>query len=218
MNGAQDLGGRHGFGPVVPEPDEPVFHAEWEKRALSVVVAMGATGSWNIDQSRHARESLPPSVYYTSNYYEIWLAALENLLTANSLASADELASGHAASPAKPVDRVLLAEQTEAALAAGGPAAREAKAPARYTPGDRVVTQTANPPTHTRLPAYARGRPGTIAAVHGAHVFPDSNAHGRGEDPQWLYSVRFAARDLWGADTTAADIFIDLWEPYLEPA
>ncbi len=218
MKGAQDLGGRHGFGPVVPEADEPPFHAEWEKRALALVVAMGATGSWPLDTSRHARESLPPADYLASSYYEIWLAGLEKLLTEHGLATADEIESGAVSVAAKPVARVLAGENTANALASSGSYDRPTDAKPRFSVSDSVQTRLTNPPTHTRLPSYAMGRTGSIHAVHGFHVFPDANAHGGGEDPQWLYSVRFAAEDLWGAETTAADVFIDLWEPYLEPA
>ena len=85
MNGAQDLGGMMGFGPVSPEPDEPAFHAEWEKRALAVTLACGGLGEWNIDMSRHARETLPPPEYLTSSYYEIWTKGLLKLLAARGL-------------------------------------------------------------------------------------------------------------------------------------
>ena len=94
MNSVHDMGGMQGFGPVRPEADEPVFHAVWEKRALALTLAMGATGQWNIDLSRSARESLPPALYLGSSYYQIWLTALENLMRERGLASADELQSG----------------------------------------------------------------------------------------------------------------------------
>jgi nitrile hydratase len=82
--------------------------------------------------------------------------------------------------------------------------------------GDKVRTRNLNPATHTRLPRYCRDKPGTIARVHGFHVFPDVHATGRGENPQWLYSVRFEAADLWGPHTTASAVHVDLWEPYLK--
>jgi nitrile hydratase len=78
MNGAQDLGGMMGSGPSLPQRDEPWFHAAWERRAMGVTIAMGATGSWNIDMSRHARESLPPAEYLSSSYYEIWTKGVES--------------------------------------------------------------------------------------------------------------------------------------------
>jgi nitrile hydratase beta subunit len=218
MNGAQDLGGQHGFGAVAPEVDEPLFHAAWERRALALTLAMGATGSWTIDTSRHARERMPPADYLSSSYYEIWIAGLERLLVEQGLATADEIAAGRSLAPPAPVKRVLAAADVPAVLARGGPTERAATAPARFAVGDAVTTRLANPLGHTRLPRYLRGRPGVIERVQGVHVFPDTNAHGAGEAPAWLYAVRFAAEDLWGADAEpATEIVADLFEPYLTP-
>ncbi|HRO58833.1 MAG TPA: nitrile hydratase subunit beta [Burkholderiaceae bacterium] len=219
MNGAQDLGGQHGFGPIAPEPDEPVFHDDWERRAMALTVLMGPVGGWTLDESRAARESLPPVQYLASSYYEIWIAALEKLMLERGLATEAELRSGGLLEPpAAGRPPAIAADRVQAVLARGGPTAREAPAPARFAPGDAVRTITMNPLTHTRLPRYARGRRGTIVLVHGAHVYPDSSGAGRGEDPQWLYTVRFDAAELWGADTTASAVHVDCWEPYLEPA
>lgn len=219
MNGGQDLGGMQGFGPVMPEADEPLFHAAWEPRALAVTLAMGATGMWNIDMSRHARERIPPPRYLTASYYQIWTEGLCTLLVEAGLATPEEIASGRMQAEARPVRQVLAAENVAAALARGAPTAREMATPARFAPGDRVRTLNINPPTHTRLPRYARGRTGIVEAVHGGHVFADSHAHGRGEDPQWLYGVVFPARELWGPQAHEADsVRIDMWEPYLVAA
>ena len=218
MNGAQDLGGQHGFGPIAPEADEPLFHDEWERRAMALTVLMGPIGGWNIDQARAARESLPPVQYLSSTYYEIWTAALEKLMLERGIVTKEELASGQPLAPRADIAPAVSAERVPAVLARGGPTEREAREPARFKPGDRVRTVLMNPTGHTRLPRYARGRVGTIAIVHGAHVFPDSSGNGRGEDPQWLYSVRFEAAELWGPDTTASAVHVDCWEPYLVPA
>ncbi len=219
MNGAADLGGMMGFGPVMPESGEPVFHGDWERRVFAVTLAMGFTGSWNIDQSRFARESLPPAQYLSSSYYQIWLAGLEKLLLERGLVTAAELENGKAGSASAEVKRVLNAGDVGAVLAAGGPAERRRSEPARYSAGDRVVARNIHPQTHTRLPRYLRGHAGVIHAIRGAHVFPDSNAQGLGEDPQWLYSVAFSARELWGTGYPDTDrIFADCWEPYLERA
>jgi nitrile hydratase len=218
MNGPQDLGGQMGFGPVAPEKDEPIFHAPWERRALALTLAMGATREWNIDKSRHARESLPPAQYLSSSYYEIWIAGLRKLILGCGLVTQDELASGKMSARAKKVAGKLLAKDVAAALAKGGPTNRPDKA-ARYKVGDKVRTRNIHPVTHTRLPRYLRGHVGEIALLHGTHVFPDTNAHGKGEDPQPLYTVRFRARDIWGEARHPRDeISADLWEPYLEPA
>lgn len=219
MNGAQDLGGMMGFGPVIPEPDEPYFHAEWEKRVLAVTVAMGATGFWNLDQSRHARESLPPADYLSFSYYEIWLAGLIRLLEERALVTEAELEAAKMLNAAEPAKRILTLDILEKVLATGGPVDRDVPTQPGFAVGDRITTKNLHPFAHTRLPRYVRARPGVIHAVHGAHVFPDSNAKGLGEDPQWLYSVAFSASDLWGpeADPTLT-VHVDLWEPYLERA
>jgi nitrile hydratase beta subunit len=219
VNGAQDLGGQMGFGRVEAEPDEPWFHAEWEKRAFGMILAMGATGVWNLDTSRHARESLHPAEYLSSSYYEIWTKGLEKLVLQAGLVAEDELKAGRALGPPKPVKRVLKPDDVLPVLLSGGPSARAAGTAARFAVGDRVLTRNMHPRGHTRLPRYARGKHGIIEQVHGAHVFPDSNAHGQGEAPQWLYTVRFTGPELWGeeADPTLS-VSIDAWESYLEPA
>jgi nitrile hydratase len=219
VNGAQDLGGMMGFGPLAIEPDEPVFHAPWERRALALTLAAGACLLWSIDAGRHARESLPPAAYLSKSYYDIWISALETLLASTGMASAAELRAGRALSPPREVKAKLAARDVAAVLARGAPYDRPAPAPAVFTPGETVRTKVMNPATHTRLPRYARGKAGIVEAVRGCHVFPDSNAHGRGEDPRWLYTIRFAARELWGEGAdTALEISIDAFEPYLERA
>lgn len=219
MNGAQDMGGQMGFGPVVPEPNEPPFHAEWEKRALAVTLACGAMGHWSIDASRHARETLPPLEYLSSSYYEIWIKALEKLLKAEGFVSDDELRAGRSLDAPRPPNRVLHAGEVAAALARGSPTERSAVAPARFAVGDRVRTANEHPAGHTRVPRYARGRVGRVEQVHGVHVFPNTSAHGLGEQPQWLYTVAFDGRELWGRAADAAlTVSIDAWESTLEPA
>lgn len=215
MNGPHDMGGFSGFGPVKPEVDEPVWHADWEPRAFALVLAMGMTGSWNIDEARHARERLPALQYWRSSYYEMRHYALLLQLIELGLVAAVEEEQGRMREPPLPVKRVAKAEMIPAILAAGGPADRPSNLPQGFKLGDKVRTRNINPEGHTRLPRYARGKIGEIDLVHGTHVFPDSNAHGQGENPQWLYTVRFSARELWGKDTKDS-VCIDLWEPYLE--
>jgi nitrile hydratase len=223
MNGPQDVGGRHGFGRVIPRgaapEDEAVrFHADWERRALGLTLAAAALGHWTIDAARHARESLPPAVYYGSSYFRIWLTALEDMLVAAGEVTRAELAEGRAQGPGLRPERRLQAEAVAEVLARGGPTARPGPAPA-FAVGDRVRARNHQPAGHTRLPGYARGHAGTVTAVHGCHVFPDSNAHFEGEAPCPLYTVAFAAADLFGAgaDPTLT-VSIDAWEPYLERA
>ncbi len=218
MNGPQDLGGRHGFGPVVPEDEDTRFHAEWEKRVLGVTLAAGALGYWNIDVSRHARESLPPATYYGSSYYAIWLRALEQLLLRAGEVTLAELANGQSQVPGKRQERRLTQDAVAAVLAAGGPSSRAGPEP-QFAIGDQVRTRNLQPSGHTRLPGYARNCTGVITALHGSHVYPDSNAHFEGEAPQPLYTVRFTARELYGEDSDPTlCVSIDAWEPYLERA
>ncbi len=216
MNGAQELGGMQGFGPVRPEPDEPRFHAEWERRVCALTLAVGATRQWNLDMTRAARENLPPAQYLASRYYEIWFEALKKQLVETGLATAQEIHDGLAHMPAATQVRRLTADQMAAALMKGDSTERKATGPAKFQIGNTVRTRRMNPLGHTRLPRYCRGRIGTIVLVHGAHVFPDTHAAGLGEQPQWLYTVRFDAKELWGPDTTASSVCVDCWEPYLE--
>jgi nitrile hydratase subunit beta len=219
MNGAQDLGGAMGFGPVRHEADEPVFHAPWEGRALAVTLAAGGLGEWSIDEGRHAREILHPALYLNANYYEIWLRALERLLKARGLVDAQEVESGKASRPAAKtrLPRVGAAKMREL-LAKGTPFERPPLAASRFAVGERVRAKVMNPAGHTRLPRYARGKVGVVERLHGAHILPDTSGPGTGE-PCWLYTVAFAARELWGeaADPTLT-VSVEAFEPYLDPA
>ncbi|MDP3320088.1 MAG: nitrile hydratase subunit beta, partial [Bosea sp. (in: a-proteobacteria)] len=154
MNGAQDLGGQMGFGAVQPEIDEPIFHAEWEKRVLAINVAAGAMGAWTIDGIRAARESLPPAQYLSSSYYEIWLAGLNGMLVEQGFVTPEELQQGKPLAPAKTPKRVLKGDEVATVLRRGFPYEREAEAPARFAVGDAVRTRVMHPQHHTRLPRY----------------------------------------------------------------
>ncbi|HET9902219.1 MAG TPA: nitrile hydratase subunit beta [Xanthobacteraceae bacterium] len=218
MNGVHDMGGMDGFGRVEPEPNEPTFHAEWEARVMALMRAMGAAGAWNIDMSRASRENLRPDVYLSSSYYRKWELGMEDMLIERGLVTREELAAGRALVPGKPLPRKLTPETIDRVLTRGS-FSRPAPRPARFAIGDRVRAKNIHPPTHTRLPRYVRGHAGIVELIHGCHVFPDSAALGQGDNPQWLYTVRFDAADLWGegADPTVK-ISIDAFEPYLEPA
>jgi nitrile hydratase len=211
-----DLGGQPGFGRVEPEPEDALFHADWEPRALALVLAMGATGSWNIDASRAARETLPN--YLQLSYYQIWLAALEKLMAERGQLFEDEIAQGRMRHAPVPPRRVLQAGDVQAVLARGAPTARPAAGPARFAVGQAVRTRSHRVDHHTRLPGYVHGRRGIVERVHGAHVFADSHAHGGGESPQWLYTVVFDEAELWGAPAQRLSVSVDAWESYLEPA
>lgn len=212
-----DLGGRDGYGRVVPEPEGEPWHAAWEPRALAITLAMGATGSWNIDMSRSARETLPD--YEHLSYYQIWIAALCKLMLERGLVSEAELVEARVQVGPRPLTRVLRADRVESVLAKGSPTEREGPTPPRFAVGDRVRARAGRVGHHTRLPGYAAGRVGSVARVHGMHVFADANAQGLGERPQWLYTVAFEGSELWGADAPPGlSVSIDAWDAYLEPA
>jgi nitrile hydratase beta subunit len=218
VNGAQDMGGDMGFGPIAAEPDEPVFHAYWERRVLGLTLAMGAARAWNVDMSRYARESLPPAEYLASSYYQIWFRGLEKLVLQTGLVTRDELTAGRSLAPGRAGTPMLKPENVLPVLTAGMSNERPVATPALFAVGDPVVTRNMNPLTHTRLPRYARAKRGIVERVHGAQVFADANASGRGEAPQWLYTVCFTGVELWGDDADPTLVTsIDAWESYLEP-
>jgi len=213
-----DLGGQDVRDPVRPEPEGELFHADWEPRALALTLAMNATGLWNIDASRAARETLPH--YRELSYYQIWLAGLEKLLRQSGAAQSDEIDQGRVLHSAVPAAKVLHAGEVAAVLARGAPTVRKPSHPARYALGMQVRTLSVAPPHHTRLPGYTRGKCGVIERIHGAHVFADTHAQGLGEQPQWLYTVAFDEAELWGSGRPrqGLTVSVDAWEPYLEPA
>jgi nitrile hydratase beta subunit len=229
MNGGHDLGGMHGLGPInaEPEADEPVFHADWEKRVFGLVRAAGALGQWNGDMSRHARERQHPVAYLEHSYYENWLVGLEKLVVETGLLTGEELASGKALGSAGPDlrRRVLKAQDVAKVVMRGFPATVPSLTPPRFRTGDQVRAKNRHPAGHTREPRYVRGRTGVIHEHHGAHAFPDHTAVGTESGPclpprtgQHLYCVRFTAWELWGENANRNSVvYVDLWEDYLEP-
>jgi nitrile hydratase subunit beta len=206
MNGLHDMGGMMGFGPVEPEANEPVFHHSWEARTLALIRAASVHANWTWDYERSVCENRSPSEYLRLSYYEIWLSSFEKLAKETDFLNCtpDPAKTIRAGDVAKSLSQVVNYE-------------RKPNGPARFSVGDHVRTINANPPGHTRLPRYLRKSNGQIIAVHGAHVFPDSNACGDGEDPQWLYTVRFTGEEVWGGGARHV-IHARLWEPYLQSA
>jgi nitrile hydratase len=226
VNGVHDMGGMHGLGPIVPERDEPVFHAEWERRAFAITLAAGFLGRWNLDESRYAREQMPPAEYLASTYYEHWLHGLERQLVDARLLTPAEIAGRLRGDPAPPAPaaeadraRMLGAADVPRTLLKSKGARVAAEVAPRFRVGDRVLTRNINPVGHTRLPRYARGRRGVIHRDHGVFVFPDTHAMSQDPKPQHVYSVRFGAPELWGpAASPRHFIHVDLWDDYLDPA
>jgi nitrile hydratase len=217
------MGGQQGFGPVLIEEAEPLFHADWESRAMAMTVAMGASGQWNIDLSRSARESLPPDIYLSSSYYEIWVRALEKLMLERHMVTAAELETGQMITPPVNVSKVLTRDSVDAALKAGSPTERPIDQPALFKVGQKVRALNMHPQGHTRLPRYVRGHVGTIFSLHGGHVMPDQHTL-RALPPfhvsvEWLYTVVFEGPSLWGSDSDpTVEVTVDAWESYLEAA
>lgn len=217
MNGIHDMGGMHGFGPVVRERDEPPFHAAWEGRLYAAYRALTYAGAVQIDRFRYAQERLPAEYYLRASYYERWLSAAELMLLEKGVVGTDELSAGRSLRPAVPAPgRVMRMEDVNYAFARGSfgrPVVREAL----FASGDRVRARNIHPWGHTRLPRYVRSRVGIVEAVRGFHTYADSIASGAGEDPQWLYTVVFDGQELWGCDTEpGVSISVDAFEPYLE--
>jgi nitrile hydratase beta subunit len=216
-NSIHDMGGMHGFGPVEAEANEPVFHAKWEGRVLAMQRAMGYTRLWTIDGGRASLENLPPLTYLAASYYKRWFLGLERRVVAHGLVGEDEIAAGRSLRPGIRLNRKLTVEDAKAPL--WGHFERPAPGQARFKEGERVRTANIHPTTHTRLPRYARGKTGTVEALRGCHVFPDSAAIGAGDNPQFLYTVVFSARELWGDEADpGVSVSIEAFEPYLTAA
>jgi len=219
MNGIHDLGGMQDMGPIEYEKNEPTFHAPWESRVLAMFIAAGAWRKWNLDAFRHTREVLPPIDYLRVSYYEQWFSGLCDLLVLRGLVTAAELESGVPTAGALKATPPLTPDKIPGTLADRIHAQRDLPGPPRFKAGQQVRARNINPTGHTRLPRYARGKLGTIYLDHGVFVFPDTHAHFRGENPQRVYSVRFAARELWGAQASPRDsVYIDMWDDYLDSA
>ncbi len=222
MNGVHDLGGMHGFGPIEREENEPKYHAAWEARAHAL--ASSANGFYTIDESRSGIERMDPVAYLAASYYERWLATLETNLVEKGILTREEIAARHAlyaADPARPVPRNDDPIATERAIArrrGSQPADIDPPLP-RFAVGAAVMTRNLHPVGHTRLPRYARGKRCAIVAVRGRMIFPDTHFDGREGAWQWAYTVRFAARELWGdAAEPNGSVHLDVWEEYLDPA
>jgi nitrile hydratase subunit beta len=216
MNGVHDLGGMHGMGPIRYEKNEPVFHAPWEGRVYAMNRALGAWRKWNLDAWRYDIELLPPADYLRMSYYEKWLAALEKRVVNYGFVTKEELESGRAAAGTTKANPALKPEMAQT-IDRGIPSSKDASVKPLFEVGQQVRARNINPTGHTRLPRYARGRTGQIVRDHGVYAFPDTNARYQGEKRQHVYSVRFAARELWGEQASPRDfIYIDMWDDYLE--
>ncbi len=228
MDGVHDLGGTDGVGPIEPEEDEPYFHEEWEKDIFALLPLTMGQEVYNIDEFRHAIERMEPAHYLGSSYYEHWLSAMETLLVEKGVLSEEELEAEleRVRAAENPDDLVPEREDPELAeamlgLIDTGASAMRPEEPVEpsFAEGDAVRVRNIHPEGHTRCPEYVRRARGEIAEVRGPAVLPDTHAHGEGESPEPLYSVRFDTEELWGEDYAGENetLYIDLWESYLEP-
>ncbi|MEO8315820.1 MAG: nitrile hydratase subunit beta [Pseudomonadota bacterium] len=216
MNGIHDMGGFTNFGPVRPEAREPVFHDEWERRIFAMnFVGLAFVGP--VDRVRHSIERMDALEYLKTSYYEHWLHCLEALTQELGYVTAQELTAGRVLRDSVLPHAAPDAVMAEGLARGGMPSSRSIGVDSIFAVGQQVRARNVEIDGHTRLPRYVRGKVGTIAALHGCHVFPDTFAHDLGENPQPLYTVRFEARELWGDNVTRRDcVYIDLWESYLQ--
>ena len=218
MNGIHDMGGMQDMGPIQHERNEPVFHHPWEGRVYAIDRSLRAIGKWNIDAWRHQIELIPPAEYLRMSYYERWLRTDEELLVAHGLVTKTELETGSPDPGSAKAVPAVNAAATARSLGRGIPSSHDPSVPPQFKVGQRVRARDINPAGHTQLPRYARGKIGSITIDHGVYTFPDTNAHFLGEKRQHVYSVRFAARELWGERASSRDtVNIDMWDDYLEP-
>jgi nitrile hydratase len=222
MDGIHDLGGKHGFGSVDKSGDALVFHGRWEAAVFTMVNAAARAGAWhNTDQFRHAVERIDPAAYLTQGYYGRWLGGLETLLVEAGLLTTDELQARLAQLGGSPRDRVAARPALEPVPLGGPPqgaGSQRLVGAATFSVGDQVKTLGYGKSTHTRLPAYARGKCGTVSQIHGGWIYPDTNAQGQGECPQVLYTVTFSGAELWLEGDAKMTVSLDLFEPYLVAA
>jgi nitrile hydratase beta subunit len=217
MNGVHDMGGMQNMGPIHYEKNEPVFHAEWEGRIYALNQAIRAFRKWSLDTDRHALETMLPADYLRMSYYERWAVRLAELVVKFGFVTKEELETGKPDPGSEKAKPALTPAMASRFFSRGIPSSDDPKVLPLFKVGQRVRARNINPAHHTRLPRYARGKVGTIVLDHGVYIFPDTNAHFLGEKRQHVYSVRFAARELWGETASPRDfIHVDMWDDYLE--
>lgn len=218
MNGIHDMGGLHGFGAVMIEKDEPVFHSRWEGRVYAMTQVLDTTGIYNLDEHRHEIELMDAAAYLTDGYYGRWLFAMESILNRKGIlrqAEVDARVAGDIGSILREGRNWPLSEEQKIRWGAWR---KEVKVEPRFAVGDHVRVRNHQPAGHTRLPHYVRDKVGTIATVNAqAWVYPDTRAHNAGENLQPVYNVIFDVADIWGDAAEAGSLLrVDLSEDYLD--
>ncbi|MCG8547637.1 MAG: nitrile hydratase subunit beta [Alphaproteobacteria bacterium] len=217
MDGIHDLGGREGFGAIdVDEKEEP-FHHPWEGRIRGIVHAIRNPGDWNIDWFRHCRELIEPVDYLSRPYFDQWLQTYAAMIVNSGVATVEEVASGKAKTPGPDLASPMAPDEVARASNQAENYKRDTGANPIFAIGEPVVAKSHAAVGHTRLPAYVRGRRGWIESYHGIQLFPDEHALGE-ESAQPLYTVGFNASELWTEAAESHDqVFLNLWESYLDP-
>jgi len=204
MDGMHDMGGRQGFGAVRYTRNAQAFHADWEVRANSLYAFAVRRGIFNMDEYRHAIERMDARHYVAASYYERSLTSLATLLVEKGVIQREELE--RRANGAFPLS-------SPSAPGRGNSLHRE-----RFQPGDRVRVKLDFVPGHIRLPAYVRGKIGTVVGESPAYPFPDAHAHGVPAEDEPTYDVRFHAEDLWPNGCDPALVHVGVFQSYLERA
>lgn len=222
MNGIHDIGGMEGLGEIRQVENEPRFYEDWERTAFAILLGMAAQGYWNLDEFRHGFERMNPVHHFTAGYYAKWLSSSSTLLVEKGVIDKDELdqrTEMYKKNPNKEIPTRKdpeLVEQVKQLVKHGGSTEREVTFNPKFYVGQKVKTKNIHPSGHTRLPRYARDKYGVINEIYGAHVFPDASAHGKGDNPEYLYSVKFDGYELWGEEKRET-VYLDLWDSYLMP-
>lgn len=200
-----------------PRWDEPVFAESWESRAFALAILSNRVSGGYLDSFRHALERLDRAQYIDDGYYGRWLNAGELRLLDSAVlahgavdARARNLRGEHVEEP--PIPEPAKPDYTPTAE---GTLRSVDTAPA-FAVGQRVRAKDMSPSGHTRLPRYVRGHVGVVDIIQPAGVLPDTNAHFMGENPQYVYTVRFDSYELWGADVEPFTVTVDMYESYLE--
>lgn len=217
MDGIADMGGTSGWGMAhPPDGNEPVFAEPWHARAFALALLSNRLAGGNLDTFRHAIERLDRSAYLDDGYFGRWLNAADLLLTENAILKPSAVDARARKLRGDVVDEPEAANAEPQTASAAADSLRSIDAAPAFAVGDHVRAKDMSPPGHTRLPRYARGHVGVVAVVQPAFVFPDTNAHHRGENPQYVYSVRFDSHELWGDEAETFAVTVDMYEDYLE--
>jgi nitrile hydratase len=213
-----DLGGkREFFGPIAHTPDEPPFHAEWERRVFGTTNFLHTLLGPNIDEFRGHLALLPPEEYF-GPYYRRWIAGVERMF-AGYLSGTQTVSPLKVAATSRVVRSVITRPRLPQVMNSSVMprvigTAKKARRPAVFTVGDAVRVRAASPAGHTQQPDYVSGKRGCITEHRGAALFPDARVATGSTTAEHLYTVVFDSAELWGeAAEPNTEIRIELFEP-----